>query len=255
MHSKHGDMLAQLPLVIGHRGSPGIAQENSMEGFTLALANGADGVELDVVSLADGSIVVLHPASLRSPLTPSTTRFELSCQLGRNPEDLCLVLGQLPQHATVFIEFKRCGFSHELGCERELAEAIRATGRVKSAWVHSSDPWFLACLQKECPDLMTALILSPLNCHDAAVTALRLSDRFTGFSVSGSLFSLHLREVVAKMNRAMIVWTVDELDELLTHMDAATPVDMIITNVPDRAVSIRTAAMERARAQIVGRVS
>ena len=36
------------PLVLGHRGSPQRARENTLEAFSLAREDGADGVELDV---------------------------------------------------------------------------------------------------------------------------------------------------------------------------------------------------------------
>lgn len=47
-------------LIIGHRGSPAQAPENSLEGFDIAYQNGADGVELDVQWSADERNVVFH---------------------------------------------------------------------------------------------------------------------------------------------------------------------------------------------------
>ena len=52
------------PLILGHRGMPGDALENRMEGFRAALEAGADGVEFDVQLAADGVPVVIHDASL-----------------------------------------------------------------------------------------------------------------------------------------------------------------------------------------------
>ena len=48
------------PLVIAHRGASGYAPENTLEAFELAVALGADGVELDVGLSADGQPVVIH---------------------------------------------------------------------------------------------------------------------------------------------------------------------------------------------------
>ena len=50
------------PLVIAHRGASGLAPENTMAAFRLAVALGADGVELDVNLSADGVPVVIHDA-------------------------------------------------------------------------------------------------------------------------------------------------------------------------------------------------
>ncbi len=47
------------PLVLGHRGASAHAGDNTIEAFELAVAHGADGVELDVRFTAD-DVVVLH---------------------------------------------------------------------------------------------------------------------------------------------------------------------------------------------------
>jgi glycerophosphoryl diester phosphodiesterase len=52
------------PLVLGHRGAPAQAPENTMAAFRLALEQGADGVELDVQPAADGVPVVIHDDTL-----------------------------------------------------------------------------------------------------------------------------------------------------------------------------------------------
>ena len=51
-------------LIIGHRGAPASAPENTVAGFEAALAEGADGVELDLRLTADGHLVCLHDADL-----------------------------------------------------------------------------------------------------------------------------------------------------------------------------------------------
>ena len=48
------------PLVLGHRGASAHAGDNTVEAFELALAHGADGVELDVRFTADGRVVLHH---------------------------------------------------------------------------------------------------------------------------------------------------------------------------------------------------
>ncbi|MBZ4687413.1 MAG: hypothetical protein JG764_1046 [Clostridiales bacterium] len=46
--------------IIGHRGIPSRAPENTLEGFELALKLGVDGLELDVQLTKDGVPVVIH---------------------------------------------------------------------------------------------------------------------------------------------------------------------------------------------------
>ncbi len=52
------------PLILGHRGAKKYAPENTLAAFTLALEQGADGVELDAQLSADGSVVVHHDVTL-----------------------------------------------------------------------------------------------------------------------------------------------------------------------------------------------
>ena len=52
------------PLIIGHRGASAHAPENSLEAFSRAAADGADGVELDVLRCATGEVVVFHDDDL-----------------------------------------------------------------------------------------------------------------------------------------------------------------------------------------------
>jgi glycerophosphoryl diester phosphodiesterase len=48
------------PRVFGHRGAMGHAPENTMASFELAVAQGADAIELDVHLTADDEVVVIH---------------------------------------------------------------------------------------------------------------------------------------------------------------------------------------------------
>jgi len=52
------------PLVFGHRGAAGLAPENTLPSFALALALGVDVLELDVHASSDGVIVVHHDDTL-----------------------------------------------------------------------------------------------------------------------------------------------------------------------------------------------
>lgn len=52
------------PLILGHRGAPREAAENTLRSLGLALRRGADGVELDVQRSRDGVPVVIHDDTL-----------------------------------------------------------------------------------------------------------------------------------------------------------------------------------------------
>jgi glycerophosphoryl diester phosphodiesterase len=59
-----GHLYRHTPLILGHRGASAYAPENTLSAFNLAMAQGADGVELDVTLSADGVPVVIHDDSL-----------------------------------------------------------------------------------------------------------------------------------------------------------------------------------------------
>jgi glycerophosphoryl diester phosphodiesterase len=52
------------PLVIGHRGYSQFAPENTLPSFSMAVAAGADLVELDYHHTKDGKLIVMHDAKL-----------------------------------------------------------------------------------------------------------------------------------------------------------------------------------------------
>jgi glycerophosphoryl diester phosphodiesterase len=52
------------PVVFAHRGASAYAPENTLAAFELALAHGADAIELDVKLSADGHAVVIHDATV-----------------------------------------------------------------------------------------------------------------------------------------------------------------------------------------------
>jgi glycerophosphoryl diester phosphodiesterase len=52
------------PLVIGHRGASGLAPENTLAAFQLAIAMHADGIELDVHLSVDGTPLVIHDSRI-----------------------------------------------------------------------------------------------------------------------------------------------------------------------------------------------
>src|SRR3990172_2336824 len=52
------------PTIFAHRGASAHAPENTLAAFELALAQGAEGIELDAKLSADGHAVVIHDATV-----------------------------------------------------------------------------------------------------------------------------------------------------------------------------------------------
>ena len=52
------------PLVIGHRGSAGYLPDHTLEGYRLAIQNGADFIEPDLVATKDGELIARHEPNI-----------------------------------------------------------------------------------------------------------------------------------------------------------------------------------------------
>ena len=57
-------MTSTTPLVIGHRGASGYRPEHTLASYELAIAQGADVIEPDVVPTRDGQLVVRHESAI-----------------------------------------------------------------------------------------------------------------------------------------------------------------------------------------------
>jgi glycerophosphoryl diester phosphodiesterase len=52
------------PLVIGHRGAPGYLPDHTLQGYALAIAQGADYIEPDIVATRDGRLIARHEPNI-----------------------------------------------------------------------------------------------------------------------------------------------------------------------------------------------
>ena len=120
------------PLVIGHRGAPLVAPENTLASFEAALAAGADAVELDV---GEGLVVAHSPSEL--PASPAAL-----------DEVLALVR---ERGAGVLVDLK----AH--GVEAAVAEAVRRHGLLERALVSATSAAALRRLASHEPRLGRAI--------------------------------------------------------------------------------------------------
>jgi glycerophosphoryl diester phosphodiesterase len=57
-------LTGQAPIVIGHRGASGLRPEHTLEAYKLAIAQGADFIEPDLVATSDGVLIARHENAL-----------------------------------------------------------------------------------------------------------------------------------------------------------------------------------------------
>jgi glycerophosphoryl diester phosphodiesterase len=230
---------APRPLILGHRGAPRGAPENTLRAFRLALEEGADGVELDVQPSADGVPVVLHDDTLDRTTDLSgdvaTLSWERIAQARAGGEPVPrleeVVAWAAESGAFLNVELKRPG------AEAAAVEAVARAG-LRERTVFSS---FLAASVAEVLRL------------DPAAACYLLSDGRAGLALAAarqlgaSGVCLGARRAtpaaLAEFRRAgvpMIVWTVDRPYRIRGLL--AEGVRGIITNLPALAVQVRAEA-------------
>jgi glycerophosphoryl diester phosphodiesterase len=106
-------VVRRIPEIIAHRGAPREARENTLPAFAIALAQAADGIELDVHATRDGTVVVHHDPVVRQngvlqPIGSLSTAEALAVPLdgGACMPTLDAVLDLVGDRATVYIEVK-----------------------------------------------------------------------------------------------------------------------------------------------------
>lgn len=162
------------PLNIAHRGARDSAPENTLAAFEMALAHGADGIELDVTRCWSGEIVVLHDDTIDRTTNGSgrvgemdyDTLLHLDAGGWFSPEfqgeripRLADVLDTIGGKLRINIEIKGRSFRSD-GVEAEIAEMVRSRGLAATVIISSFNPWALSRMKRVAPELPLALLYS-----------------------------------------------------------------------------------------------
>jgi glycerophosphoryl diester phosphodiesterase len=203
-------------LVVAHRGASSIAPENTLEAFEKAIEVGADMVEFDVRSTADGILVAFHDS------VAAWTYEELRRTAPREPARLEQVVELCAGRIALDVELK------EPGIEEEVLEVVSTRMATGSFVVTSFLGDVVAAVKRLRPDVRTGLILAA---HDSArkhpsadFVAPNVALCDAGFATDG-----------------MVVWTVNDAPRLLRYL-ADPLVAAVVTDDPVLALRIREEA-------------
>lgn len=232
------------PLVLAHRGASATALENTIEAFSAARAEGADGVELDVLTCASGEVVVFHDDDLGrlagrpervADLTLEALReipLRGGGRLGGRIPTLEEALEACGPTMLVNVELK-AGHTSPPALRRLVAGVdaiVRRTGTEPRVLVSSFSPLAVVLWRARAPQVRAALLFeqeAPLPLRRAWAAPLLRP------------FALHPEAVLCSPDRvgrwhargyAVHVWTVDDPARLVALRDMG--VDGIITNAP-----------------------
>jgi glycerophosphoryl diester phosphodiesterase len=150
------------PLLLGHRGSPRTARENTIPAFENAMLVGLDGVELDVQSTLDGVLVVHHDFHLPDGrlIAALPSRDVLGATLPDNGSvpTLDAVLGWAhDRNAYLNVEIKSNGWNTD-GREVSVVRALQRFGLLNRVIISSFNPVSIARVRFADSRLETALL-------------------------------------------------------------------------------------------------
>jgi glycerophosphoryl diester phosphodiesterase len=241
-------------LRIGHRGAATLAPENTLQAFEVAVGLGVDLVEFDVVSLADGTLVVAHSDDL-AEVTHGAARGRVGGLGLAELRRLAPALPTLDEALAWFAGRPEVGLHVDLkrvGAERELAAAVGAHGVAGRTLVSTSLPQSLRVLADVAPQVARGLTYphdrrglskrpytAPVALAGAGALRATLPARLRGLLAAADATVAVLHHVVvsrAAVARAhalgipVLAWTVDGARVLRRVLSAG--VDGVITNDP-----------------------
>ncbi len=160
-------------LLLAHRGASADAPENTLDAFQEAVAQGADGVELDAMVCGSGEVVVCHDERLdrlaRKDWGVRTTpwwklqRADVGTPLGFAPARIPLleeVLDALPAHFLINIELK-CDEVEDGGLSRKVVELVTRRGLEGRVVLSSFNPLCLFRVAAAAPGLRRGFLIDP----------------------------------------------------------------------------------------------
>lgn len=243
------------PLVLGHRGASAEAPENTHAAFALAMAQGADGVELDVWRCSTGEVVVIHDADaarvsgapLRVRDTPLAALRGLDVGAwkgerfrGERIPLLAEVLEALPG-AVVNVELKSKG--RDVALAPAVARVVAGARAADRVIVSSFDYRLVAAFRAAAPRIPVGLLFDaehPWRLRTALARRLMSAE---ALHPDRRLATAARVSAWAARGLGVNVWTVDDPAEAVAL--GAAGASAIITNVPARVREAVRAATGR----------
>jgi glycerophosphoryl diester phosphodiesterase len=220
--------------VVAHRGASAYAPENTFAAFDLALAQGADVLELDVRPAADGHLVLVHDPTLERIAGDPTAVAALSrAALATldalvRPEAFEAFLDRYAAKARLLIDLK----DPAPEWETRVVDAVTRHGLQERAVVQSFDLEALRRLYAASPWLALAPLVPSAVAPRTVLDAARPFAQ--GIGIRHDFLDAALVRDARDAGLAVRAWTVD--DPATMRRVLGLGVDAIVTNAPDVAV-------------------
>jgi glycerophosphoryl diester phosphodiesterase len=223
--------------VIAHRGASGHLPENTLPAYELAVAQGADMIEIDLHRTRDQAVVITHDEDLsglggRGEIADAGLAEVRALDAGGGERIPLLseVLDRFGPRIPFNLELKRGTRADYPGLEAEALAAVAGRGMLARTLFSSFYDPVLARLRALSSGARLALLLAPESADRPIERALRLGAE--AINPWRGLATKELIEAAHAEGLAVYVFTVDEADEIRRLL--ALGVDGLFTNHPDR---------------------
>ncbi len=224
---------AQRPLILGHRGASANAPENTLLSFSLAQAQGADGIEFDVQLSADGWPMVIHDSNLERTtngqgrvhqLTVAELK-ALDAGEGQPIPTLDEVFETFGPNFLYNVELKTAAL-RDNGLAAAVADRIQAHNLERQTVASSFNPWAVRWARRHLSHTTWVAHLS----FKRGTLLQRLISPCQAIHPRHQMVNADYMEWAQKMGWRVHVWTVDDVSEAQRLADLG--VHAIITNDP-----------------------
>lgn len=230
----------------GHRGAMDFAPMNTLASFREALAQGADGVELDVHLSADGQVVVIHDATLDATTNGNGAVGELQLEelkaldagswfdprfKDERIPTLLEVFDALPVETTVNVEIKTSYRNTHNDIQALVGltvDVVRTCRRQNSVIFSSFDPRAIRLLTRLAPEIERALLVDNNRPWWMGLLSLGLSTQ--AIHPHYAIVSPQLVAQAHARGQKVNVWTANDVTD--AKRLAALGVDALISNRP-----------------------
>ena len=160
------------PLIIAHRGASGYEVENSLAAFRAAADRGADAVELDIHTTADGALVVHHGERIGDHFIPHASLREVRDHPLPNGESVPLLeeaLAVIVPRMIAFVEIKAV----PPRLDDKLFDVIECTGAPDRVALHGFDHRVIHRMGEKRPHIKRGVLsasypMHPIRCLEDA---------------------------------------------------------------------------------------
>ncbi|MQS76529.1 glycerophosphodiester phosphodiesterase [Companilactobacillus halodurans] len=223
--------------VIGHRGDPINAPEETFESFNKAFKEGADYVELDLHVSKDNVLVVSHDRNLErvtgtSEIVSQNNFSQIATLKQKNGESMHS-LNQVFEHyknnpnAKFLIETKKTKKGNPQNMESLLKQAIDQYNMKDRIMFHSFSTKSLQNEAELMPDIPRIFIAGTIKRVNFDVL-----QYVTGVNLSSSIITPQIIDTLHYMGKSVYVW--DEMNESPKKWNTLInmPIDGVVTNYP-----------------------